>query len=447
MSDSIPQGEAPADVTPANRDQVLELNFVPAWARKPPGEMPFFRDRPDRPDRHDRAGGGPSRDRRTGGGGGARPGGGGGRDARGLDRARRPDAGPTRYRPAPPPPPLPIQVRFLPDDRQIAVLVKRIRSSQRAYPLTEIVSLFLGNPDACRVKLESTSPTQKLLQCKPCGMVALSRPEMENHLLREHLDEFYDVEEHIGEPPTGNFVCVAKCGLSGVLLGPPNHNLYAERVDEVYRSGYMHMTLDEYKRNIQTHHDAALIEQWKAESQKQTLYRRKGAPPETAGLRRSAAASQFLKEQADGLIKSASYASLPVALVRRSGNTGLMDTLADAWSRECRAPRNLSIAVHGALRGRHLHVFRAGAGSRFVTDIPPVPLAPERAIESIRDVLLCLRAHPGFNRTQLLAELRPGASPESPEAAAILSPLGWLVERGHIIEFFDGTLAVPLESA
>jgi hypothetical protein len=26
----------------------------------------------------------------------------------------------------------------------------------------------------------------------------------------------------------------------------------------------------------------------------------------------------------------------------------------------------------------------------------------------------------------------------------VISPLRWLIERGHVIEFFNGTLAVPM---
>ena len=47
----------------------------------------------------------------------------------------------------------------------------------------------------------------------------------------------------------------------------------------------------------------------------------------------------------------------------------------------------------------------------------------------------------------MLKDLRPEASEGSPEPQDVLSHLSWLIEKGHIIEFFDGTLSVPLKAA
>jgi hypothetical protein len=92
----------------------------------------------------------------------------------------------------------------------------------------------------------------------------------------------------------------------------------------------------------------------------------------------------------------------------------------------------------------HLFLFKAGGGITFVTPIHPHALAPEHAIAPIREVLEFLHAHPGCTRQQLLDGLRPGAAADSPEVVAVLNPLRWLIDRGHVIEFFNGTLAVPM---
>jgi hypothetical protein len=39
--------------------------------------------------------------------------------------------------------------------------------------------------------------------------------------------------------------------------------------------------------------------------------------------------------------------------------------------------------------------------------------------------------------------LCPGETQDSPVALEALAPLRWLVEKGHVIEFFNGTLSVP----
>lgn len=450
-----PESAPDAEPSPVERELILDLNFVPAWARKPPSATSYFQGRGEGGGarREDRFGGG-GRDRGRPGGGAPRggppgggPGGAGARrgpDDRRRTEPRRHDSLPPRsFRPEPEAPPLPLEIRFLPDDRQLAGLIKRMRGAGRAYPLAELVSLFLSNPDACRVKLESLSEAHRIWQCKVCGMIALDRPAMESHLADEHFAEAFDQEQHTGEAPTGNFVCVARCGLSGVLLGPPNHNTYTERIQEVHRARYAHMPLAEYRRHIETLHDAEQIEAWKESSRTQTLFRRKGAPAESAALKWSVATDLFLRECAPAMMRLAAHASLPASLARKARDERLTRALAAAWNRECRHPRALPLALQGALRGRHFYSFRAGQGERFITAIEPAPLNPAHAIDAIRDVLTMLREKPGCTRTELVEALRPGHTPESPEAADILKPLGWLVERGHIIEFYNGTLAVP----
>jgi hypothetical protein len=41
---------------------------------------------------------------------------------------------------------------------------------------------------------------------------------------------------------------VARCGLSGTLLAPPNHHSYRTRMEEIRSQRYPHMTPDEYER-------------------------------------------------------------------------------------------------------------------------------------------------------------------------------------------------------
>lgn len=94
-----------------------------------------------------------------------------------------------------------------------------------------------------------------------------------------------------------------------------------------------------------------------------------------------------------------------------------------------------------------MHVFRAGKQMEFITATAPAPLAPESAIESISEVLRYLQEHPGCTRQLLVEGLRPGASTDEATARDILAPLGWMIERGHIIEFFNGTLSVPQSRA
>ncbi len=457
-----------------DRDLILDLNFVPSWARKPPSQGsyrayddddgPRSRDVGRRRDaRPPRGGARPDRDRPRSGERRApgpprsderRP----PRDARPTGPATGPagptrDRAPARYdqsRPAPYERPTlpPVSVRFLPEQRQLAALIRQISGSRRAYPLMELASLLLNQPGGCFVRFQVDGDARDCCfhQCKVCRSLALDEGEALQHLLQEHVEEFFTQETITREPAAGNFVCVAKCGLSGTLLGPPNHHSYAERVREVQASRYPGMSLEDYRARIVMSHDAEDIERWKQESATQTVYRLKRDGAEAAAMTWGEAEAHLRAHCMGTAVARTKRAVVPEAVARKITDRGLRAVARNEWQHEQTFPLQLSFALRAAFRHKHMFMFKAGPGKgiNFVTAVQPTPLDPAHAIESIRDVLTYLQAHPGCTREQLVESLRPGVDINSEEGKALLAPLYWLIDRGHIIEFFNGTLSVPL---
>lgn len=429
-----------ADHSPGDQALGLELNFVPEWARKPPHQAHYYADKPGRSqsrpcdrDRRDR----PRKGRQQ------RP-----QDRKGPRRSEQTSRERRRERPPMVPPP-PVDVRFLPDQRQLSALVKKIRSTGRAYPVVELASLFLSNPTTCDVRIEVRSGISdvNILRCGKCGIVAMDRASLLTHVIDVHTKDYFEKEEQILDPPSGTFVCVARCGLSGILLGPPNHHSYEAKAREVHRARYPNMPFAEYKNKGELLHDQDMIEKWKEETRKQTVYRMKGSP-ETEPMTWRDVETYMDKHVAPELIGSGRRCDVNAALAREIQDQGLRRAVNAAWRRESAFPRHLSGALRGAFRHGHLYIFHAGRGRHtFVTATRPVPLDKSHVVESIREALTFIEGHPGCSRRDLLEGLRPGSAPDSPEARSTLSPLSWLTERGHIIEFFDDSLAVPLRAA
>ncbi|MCL1856444.1 MAG: hypothetical protein FWF84_02215, partial [Kiritimatiellaeota bacterium] len=166
----------------------------------------------------------------------------------------------------------PVEVRFLPESKALSVVIHKVMKSHRALPVRNLAKLFLDNPASCEVRLElkPDQPGKTLLHCKKCGMIALDEAEMKNHVLSAHFDDVFQKEEVEVDPPAGNFVCVARCGVTGKLLAPPNHHSYARRVMEVFRNDCRTLSEEAYRAKIEVVHDAALVEQWKEEARKKT---------------------------------------------------------------------------------------------------------------------------------------------------------------------------------
>ena len=455
---------------PEKPELSLDFDFTPTWARKPP-ENPYLGRAERAPGREDRPGRGGERrggfDRRgpRPEGGFRRPGGPGSMDRRprpGGERGARPGRGDDRRdrrredggrRPGPPRESLPrlnVQVSFLPDRERLALVVRDIQASRRAFPLIEIASRFLSREDLYLVKLElpppaEGQPRQTLVQCLECKRVFRVRANAEAHVLNDHLDKHFTVEETEVEPPAGNFACVARCGLSHVLLGPPNYHGYNEKIQELWASRFAHMSKAEYLGHIETVRDETLVAQWKDSLRKQTVYRLKEAPEgqEVKALTKAEAQDWMRTGKVNPLLRESGRCLLPGTLAKKFDDPALRTSVSLALQKENRFPFTLSLALRPAFRHMRLHLFKQNARETYVTAVLPKPVDLATAPAIVKEIVAFLEAHAGAMRQQVLDGLRPGVDPESPEAAELLLHLNNLVATGGVIELFNATLVLP----
>ena len=79
----------------------------------------------------------------------------------------------------------------------------------------------------------------------------------------------------------------------------------------------------------------------------------------------------------------------------------------------------------------------------FVSSVRPHAIDPAQATDIVRNILEWIKTNTGKTRQNLAAALAPGMTPDSASVAEIINSLIWLIDRGHVIEFMNGTLAVP----
>jgi hypothetical protein len=453
---AIPQNESRPD-----DDILIDLNFVPQWAKKAPAANHYAsddrserrpsrdrRDGPPRGERNDRRDG-PSRPsrppRERNANDRPRPSGGAGLPPSREPRMERPAQEPRRESaPRPERIELPVEIKFLPEQQWLASMVRQIHHSKRAYPLMDLANLFLADPKGHLVKIEIRPGANgfKLYQGKRSKMVATSRDALVRQLLDDHLEDFFVKLEIEVDQPAGVFPMIGKIG--DVLIGPPNHHSYAARLHEIHNAQFSGMSFDRFKEKVQTVRDEELIARWKLECSKKTVYRLKDAPEGEVKDFTLAQTEEFIRTRiAEAEIEEVTRAVLPSALARKIKDYNLIRMVREAWERESRFPMSVSFALRAAFRHLHLQTFKAGRNINFVTSVKPDPINPEKTVKHIRAVLEYLAAHPGSTRDKMVEELRPGAEKDSEAVREILNPLRWLIEKGHIIEFFNGTLAVP----
>ena len=477
---------AMTDPAAENKDQLLiDLNFVPNWARKPPSEHGYTapQERPESHGRDDRRG-----PPRAGGYGSDRP--------RRDDRDRRTGPRPGRDRvpppghaPAPPDPRLEaIEINFLPERRGLAPLAHRLARSVRAYSLFEVASLFLSKPEFFAVKIDlhdSSAAGSPLFQCSECKSVFLEREAAAVHAFARHFDKVCRKEEQAVEGPKGNFVCVARCTLSGTLLGPPNHHGFNDRVMEVHRLKYPEMPFEAYRKRIENVHDAQMIETWKQEMTRKVIYHFGEGEKAVTFERFSEAEAWFREHCLPSMVREGLHFVMPGTDIHGLEDVRLRGRVEEALQNETRFPLKLSITLRLAFRHLGLHTFKSGGGHTFLTAVVPNPIDPQTAVPLVREILEFTTAHPGCTTDELVKGLRPGLVPAvqvpatadsvpqeaaeavvtppaaapteaapvapaaegvAPELKEVATQLRWLVEKGHVIEFWDGRLAVPRDT-
>ena len=461
----------------SHEDLLLHLNFVPSWARRPPTEFGQRLDRPSREQdtrplepedppelgtrRPEGSGSGPRlRDREQGrfeprrGSGGPRRG-----PSRPRESARAAAPAPRRERPPSGPRPMPappLSVAFLPERHRLGAVVHRIEASRRAYPLLQLAELFLSRPEFHVVRIEvvpsgsaetagnagADTPLPRLHQCTACGVVFTSAELAREHILGSHLDRWFDVREAAEEPPAGQFAFVARCPFTGRLIGPPNHHSFAEAVAEAYAEARSGISLADYRSRLEMVRDPAVIEQWRQDYARRRVYVRRDRP-DAPPLSRTAARQALQTELVPRCVSASSRVIISGAVAEQVTDPAIRAVLRAAWNREQRFPATMMNALRPALRHMRLHMFKAAGHYTYVTAIHPAPMAPDHAIPPIREALSYLAAHPGVQRETMAADVLRDRAHDEAARAELFGHLSWLIEKGHVIEYFDGSLAVP----
>ena len=417
------------------------IDFTPAWAKKDAG-VNVGRFRPVE-DRDQKAGDRGDRDR------GRKPFGEkrfGDRKPFNRDGGRKPfgdrkpfDRGDRKPRFEERPRPLDCEVKILPETKALGTIIRKLQGDTHAYKLKDLAYFFLDNPESILLKItprvsQGEGAPQTFCQCKACGFASTKEEDVLSHILAAHLADYYDAKEIDCEPPKGNFNCVAKCGLTGVLLGPPNIHEFNSVVREMIRTKFPEMSEEQYRAHIEMVRDADAIEEWRKGATKKTVYFAKGQA-EVEG------AAQFTREQAEGefrrtilpsLVDHPKHLMITAGVALKSPVKPLVWAVNDAIQAERRAPAAMCFALRGAFHHRKMHFFRANdaRGPEFVSGLEYKAFDAAHAIPELASAAQFVVDHPCCDKSEF-----PKDVPEFEQH------LNWLVSTGHVVAFTNGVFS------
>ena len=458
------------------------LDFRPAWAKDPSSAPPIPREfREPRPDKRGgfKRGGKPSGPRH----GGPKP------HGKKFDGPRREANKP----PPPPPNPFPwLRIAFTATPPAVETVVAQVRHTGKTFSLFDIARILLRNPASYTIDLTSApkQPEGPFWVVDADHSVWLNRESAVRHLLRKKRDEFYRAEIVETEPPKGNFPVIAVCGMSGVLLGPPNHHDFERRLRELHRERFARMDFETLRSRLKMERDPEVIEKWRAETSKTTEYypiacENPEKLPDLAAVER-----HFAEHHASAHLKFVDVAPVPGDPKTTAVDPALAPLLNYARDEEERFPLRLAQSLSRALSAAGLRFYKSPNRTTFVSGARPRYLNLEEVpvSDSIKKILELIRAKKSLRRPQLLDLLAPppatseaptthpseqppaaatpattegapteavvatdasskslpASAPSDPTREAIVNDLLWLTHEGYVIEYADGRLeSVP----
>lgn len=461
-------------------DNEFDLNklFLPAWAQEPSaskyanyeGETERFDRRRDRDRR------GPRPPRREGPTGPRRE----GDRPRGERRGpRRPEGergqapggpkadfrrGEPRERRAPRPLPE-IEASLRPEDKGVESLARQIRITGRAYPLFEIAQMILQKPERHQVlfsvkKNPQGQPIQPLFVCALDDTLWLSEDEAIAHVLKQHFATFYQAERTATEPPKGKYTFVAQCGLSGRILGPPNHHDYQNQLRKLHSERFARMPFEEFKSRVRIVRDEEVVKKWVDDQSWKTEYVCLNLPEPVRLTSREAVEQHFRENHKENIIKSVESHSLNGAAAHALRSPDLARLVRSVCEDQRRFPLQLATVLSQQFAGHGLQFFKVNKTLTHVCIARPryLDVAATPVSEGVKRIVEYINATPKCTRKQLIEALAPspppapaaeaGAAPvppvesaePTPEQTAVIADLHWLIHEGHVIEFATGIL-------
>lgn len=414
------------------------IDFTPDWARKAAG-VSAGNIRPEQP--ASRGADGKQRaqtERKPFAGGDRKPRGSGERKPFNERREQR-------MRPVERPKPLNVDVKVLPETKALGTIIRKLQGDFHAYKLKDLAYFLLNNPSSVLLKLtpkaaaggagaaqaaggaQAQQPVQ-FHQCKACSYAAVRKEDVIAHALTEHLSDYYEAREIEVEPPKGNFNCVAKCGLTGVLLGPPNRADFSSVVREMIRTRFPGMSEADYRAKIEMVRDSEAIEEWRKGATKKTVYIAKGAGENATQLTRDQAEAEFRRNILDNLLDEPRNLMITAEAAMKSDYKPLVWAVRDALEQERRMPYGMIFALRGAFHHRKFHFFRANdaRGPEFVTSQDLKEFDSAHAIPELANVAKFIAEHPCQPKNVIATD------------AESEKQLTWLVSTGHVVAFTNG---------
>jgi len=483
----------------------LEQHLLPAWAKQSTDTNRYANVRGDEEHGGGRRGGprrdgpgggnrGPRRDGPPGGGNrGPRPGGfggSGGPGGFGGGPGARTDRGPRREGPGGPRrddrrddrfggrderreplPPLPsLNVEIWPEEKGVEALARQIKLTGRAYPLFDVGFLLIKRPERYVVRFEvqkkvDGSAVQPLFVCRLDESLWLNEQDAIAHVLTKHFDTFYQTEKIATDKPKGVYTFVAQCGMSGVILGPPNYHDYQNKLRHLHQERFARMPFEAYKARVRIVKDEEIVKKWLEDQSWKTEFVPLNVPEPVKLPNREAVEKHFRETHLANIIQAVDHLTLAGNVAQNLPPGPLRALFRRNLDEQLKFPLKLVTHLSQQFASQGLQFFKVDKTVTHVAVARPhyLDLALTPVSDGIKKIIDFIDATTKCTRRKIYDALAPSPAPVAPAAPAtpvegapkaekppeteltpeqkvITQDLHWLIHQGHVIEFANGTI-------
>jgi hypothetical protein len=364
----------------------------------------------------------------------------------------------------------------------------------RAYPLFDIAQLILQKPERHSVtfsikKKPDGAAIQPLFLCALDDSLWLSEADAIRYVLDKHFATFYQADRTKIDPPKGVYTFVAQCGMSGVILGPPNYHDYQNQLRKLHSEKFSRMPFDAFKARVKIVKDEEVVKKWVEDQSWKTEYICLNLPEALKLPSLDEVEKHFRQVHLANIIKPVDTFRMEGAVSRNVRDRELMRLLRVRWEDQKRFPLQIATVLSQQFAARGLSFFKVNKTVTHVAVARPhyLDLEATPVSEGVKRIVDFINATPKCTHKRLLKALAPAPTPAvpapapkpvpaseatapaaegetvaatapaaaeqsaspspveptaepTPEMAAVMTDLHWLIHQGHVIEFANGVL-------
>ena len=343
------------------------------------------------------------------------------------------------------------EIKFVPEPRGVEGLLKQIKSTAKTYSLFELARLVLEKSARYLVEFQRKSGPS-LFQVVADGTLWLNESDAATRILATQMEKFYRLERVAVEPPKGAFPIIAQCGISGVLLGPPNLHDYQLKLQKLHAERFSNMAFDSYKARVRMVRDEESIQKWRDEQSSQDVYFPLETPEgtEPVPLKNLAEVTEHFQKNhaAAAIIDAGDHFTVPGSAPVNDSAPAVIEFTRRELDNLIRFPLPLANTLGQKLAAGGLQIFKAHENITYVSVARPKMLDRQAnpVSESLAAILDYLESNAGKPRAEqwkALLELPTLPSDPALRESALLRDFHWLLLQGHVIDFASKGLEIP----